>query len=86
MCIAASNTVSNLNITGFIDRRKLTEEEIAYEFIIGDDPNNIAESYSNIVFHSWKVYNPVLGTTKPLVLKPRNLEGDIVFNDFHSNE
>ncbi|QQT56242.1 hypothetical protein I6I98_13645 [Sphingobacterium multivorum] len=82
---AASHKVSNLNITGFIDRRKLTDEEIAYECTIGDDPDTVAGSYSNIVFHSWKVYNPVSGTTKPLVLKPRNLEGDIVFNDFHSN-
>jgi len=82
---AASHKVSNLNITGFIDRRKLTDEEIAYECTIGDDPATVAGSYSNIVFHSWKIYNPISGTTKPLVLKPRNLEGDIVFNDFHSD-
>ncbi|KKO89032.1 hypothetical protein AAW12_22980 [Sphingobacterium sp. Ag1] len=82
---AASHKVSNLNITGFIDRRKLTDEEMAYECTIGDDPDNLAGSYTNIVFHSWKVYNPASGTTKPLVLKPRHLEGDIVFNDFYSN-
>ena len=78
------HSIINLKVNGFIDRRLLLDSEMNFEFSIGDEVVGSEGTYQGITFNSWQVLNPASGTTKPYVLKCKNLLDDIVINQFLS--